>query len=102
MPKLRVHNLAVSIDGYAAGPDQSLDNPLGARGPRLHTWVFETRTWHAMLGEEGGDDGIDDGFMAQGVAGIDINDQDAAALGTALTDAVAGLPATQVCGPSAG
>jgi dihydrofolate reductase len=70
MPKLRVHNLAISLDGYAAGPDQSLDNPLGVGGPPLHEWVFRTRTGRAMLGEEGGDDGLDDEFMRRGVAGI--------------------------------
>lgn len=35
MPKVRVHNLAMSLDGYAAGPDQSLDHPLGVGGERL-------------------------------------------------------------------
>jgi hypothetical protein len=38
MPKLRVHNLAISVDGYVAGPDQNVDNPLGAGGTRLHEW----------------------------------------------------------------
>ena len=42
--KLRVHNFAMSVDGYAAGPDQSLDNPLGVGGTRLHDWVFQTRS----------------------------------------------------------
>jgi len=69
MPKLRVHNLAVSTDGYAAGPDQSPDNPLGVGGPLLHSWVFETRTGRTMIGEDGGDEGVDDEFMARGVAG---------------------------------
>ena len=40
MPKLRVHNFSISIDGYVAGPDQSLDNPLGKGGKKLHEWVF--------------------------------------------------------------
>jgi hypothetical protein len=43
MPKLRVHNFSISIDGYGAGPDQKVDNPLGVGGPDLHVWVFETR-----------------------------------------------------------
>jgi hypothetical protein len=42
MPKVRVHNLAMSLDGYAAGPNQCLDNPLGIDGSRLHEWVFAT------------------------------------------------------------
>ncbi len=52
MSKLRVHNLSVSLDGYAAGPDQSLDNPLGVGGERLHEWVFNTPYGREMLGED--------------------------------------------------
>src|SRR5229473_5373559 len=70
MPKLRVHNLAISIDGYAAGPDQSLDNPFGVGGPALHEWVFATRTGRQMSGLDGGSEGIDDEFLARGDAGI--------------------------------
>ena len=44
MPKLRVHNFSISLDGYAAGPDQSLDAPLGVGGTALHDWIFETRS----------------------------------------------------------
>lgn len=66
MPKLRVHNFAVSVDGYAAGPHQSIDNPLGEDGTRLHDWVFETRTGREMIGAEGGDEGLDDRFVAAG------------------------------------
>ncbi|MDP9219860.1 MAG: dihydrofolate reductase family protein, partial [Actinomycetota bacterium] len=70
MPRLRVHNLAMSVDGYVAGPDQSPDDPLGVDGMRLHDWVFETRTGRQMQGEEGGDQGVDDAFIAQGDEGI--------------------------------
>src|SRR5947208_10816080 len=70
MPKLRVHNFAMSLDGYVAGPDQSVDNPLGVGGESLHEWIFETRTWRRMIGEDGGDTGIDDEFMARGDEGI--------------------------------
>ncbi len=70
MPKLRVHSLAISIDGYAAGPDQSLDNPFGVGGPALHEWVFATRTGRQMSGLDGGSEGIDDEFAARGDAGI--------------------------------
>lgn len=70
MPKLRVHNLAISIDGYAAGPDQSLDNPLGVGGPGLHEWVFATRSGHQIEETPGGDEGLDDEFLARGDAGI--------------------------------
>ena len=65
MPKLRVHNFSISLDGYAAGPDQSLDKPFGViRGPGLHEWMFATRTGRQMLGTNGGDEGIDDGIEA--------------------------------------
>jgi dihydrofolate reductase len=70
MAKLRVHNLAISLDGFAAGPNQDLDNPLGVGGTRLHEWVFATRTGRAMLGEEGGDEGLDDKFLVEGDVGI--------------------------------
>ena len=71
MPKLRVHNLAMSVDGYVAGPDQSIDNPLGVGGPKLHEWVFATRTGRRMmLGVDGGEEGVDDRFMARGDVGI--------------------------------
>src|SRR5438105_6166429 len=70
MAKLRVHNFAVSLDGYGAGPDQSLDNPLGVGGTRLHEWVFETRGGRQMIGEDGGEEGIDNEFFAEGVVGI--------------------------------
>jgi dihydrofolate reductase len=70
MPKVRVHNLAMSLDGYVAGPNQSLDDPLGVGGRGLHDWVFATRTGRQMVGEDGGDEGLDDDFLGQGTAGI--------------------------------
>ena len=70
MPKLRVHNFAISLDGYAAGPNQTLDNPLGVGGPRLHEWVFETRSGRQMQGRSGGTEGLDDEFITRGDAGI--------------------------------
>ena len=70
MPKLRVHNFAISLDGYGAGPHQSVDNPLGQRGLELHEWVFKTRYWQRMEGGEGGDEGLDDQSFAAGDIGI--------------------------------
>ncbi|MCW2631652.1 MAG: Deaminase [Pseudonocardia sp.] len=70
MQKLRVHNFSISLDGYAAGPGQDIDNPLGIGGPELHEWVFGTRTARRMFGEEGGEEGLDDRFMAEGDKGI--------------------------------
>ena len=70
MAKLRVHNLAISLDGYAAGPDQSLDNPIGVGGTRLHEWVFATRSGRQMRGIDGGTEGVDNEFIARGEVGI--------------------------------
>jgi dihydrofolate reductase len=70
MAKLRVHNLSISLDGYAAGPDQADDHPVGVGGLQLHEWVFKTRSGAAMLGLEGGEDGVDNDFIAKGEAGI--------------------------------
>jgi dihydrofolate reductase len=64
--KLRVHNLAVSLDGYAAGPGQDREHPLGVGGERLHEWVFATRAGRAMIGQDGGDEGVDDDFIRAG------------------------------------
>jgi dihydrofolate reductase len=70
MPNVRVHNFAISVDGYAAGPAQSLDNPLGVGGTRLHEWVFATRSGRQTHAMDGGDGGLDDEFVAQGGVGI--------------------------------
>lgn len=71
MPKLRVDNLSISLDGYAAGPDQSLDDPLGVGGERLHEWIVTTRTFRRRhgLGEDG-ETGLDDDVVARGDRGI--------------------------------
>ena len=70
MPKVRVHNFAISVDGYAAGPNQSLDDPLGVGGPALHEWVFATRAGAEMFGTDDGSEGIDDDFFKRGDEGI--------------------------------
>jgi dihydrofolate reductase len=66
MSKLRVACFSVSIDGFGAGPDQSLDNPMGKGGMALHQWAFTTRTFKTMFGEEGGATGDDDAFARRG------------------------------------
>src|SRR3954447_12893203 len=66
MAKLRVHNLAVSLDGYAAGPDQSTDEPMGVGGEQLHEWMFTTAFWHSMVSEPGGETGVDDDVARRG------------------------------------
>jgi dihydrofolate reductase len=70
MSKLRVHGFAMSLDGYGAGPRQSLDNPLGVGGLALHEWAFNTRTFNAMHGKDGGMTGVDDDFVARGFDNI--------------------------------
>jgi dihydrofolate reductase len=64
--RLRVNNFSISIDGYGAGPKQSLENPLGEGGVALHEWIFATRTFRQMLGEEGGETHTDNDFIARG------------------------------------
>jgi dihydrofolate reductase len=70
MSKLRVQSFAVSIDGYGAGPNQSLEHPLGTTGPELMEWFFPTRLWRGMNGHDDGETGIDNSFAEQGFANI--------------------------------
>jgi dihydrofolate reductase len=70
MSKLRVQSFAVSIDGYGAGANQDLLNPLGVRGPDLMEWFFHSRFWCKMHGQDGGEEGIDNGIAEQGFSGI--------------------------------
>jgi dihydrofolate reductase len=67
MPKVRVSSFSVSLDGFGAGPRQSLEKPLGERGEELFEWFFRTRTWNAMHGKPGGATGIDDEFARRGM-----------------------------------
>ena len=59
MSKVRVLSFALSLDGFGAGPDQSLENPLGVNGPEMFEWFFASRAWRRMHGQEGGDTGVD-------------------------------------------
>ena len=70
MPKLRVHGFSISLDGYGAGPNQAVNNPLGVGGGALHEWAFATRTFRHMFGAEGGSTGTDDEFAARGFRNI--------------------------------
>ena len=69
MARLVVQSFGVSLDGFAAGPDQDLQNPLGTTGPELMEWFFPTHTFRTQHGLEGGETGIDDGFAAHSMAG---------------------------------
>jgi dihydrofolate reductase len=70
MTRLKVQCFSVSLDGYGAGPDQSLENPLGVRGPELMEWFFRTRMWYRTQGKEGGESGVDNDFAERGFDGI--------------------------------
>lgn len=71
MSRLRVQSFAVSLDGFGAGPDQGLENPLGVGGPLLMDWFLHTRIWQQMHGNaSGGETGVDNEIAAQGFAGI--------------------------------
>jgi dihydrofolate reductase len=70
MPKLRVHNFSISLDGYGAGRDQSVDNPLGVGFDPMHEWLFPTEGWRRMIGEQGGETGVDNDFFARGEENI--------------------------------
>ena len=70
MSRVLVRSFAISIDGYGAGPGQDAHNPLGVGGPELFDWLFRTRTWKRMHGEEGGETGVDDEMAARGFVGI--------------------------------
>jgi dihydrofolate reductase len=70
MPKLRVHAFAISLDGYGAGPNQSLENPLGKGGTAMHEWFYPTRTFQRLFGKDQGTTGIDNDFAARGLDNI--------------------------------
>jgi dihydrofolate reductase len=70
MSKLRVASFSMSIDGFSAGPNQSLENPMGVGGAALHEWAFPTATFQRMFGHEGGTTGIDNDFAVRGFDNI--------------------------------
>ena len=68
MSKLRVQSFAVSLDGYGAGSNQSLQNPLGVNGPKLMEWFMPSTVWRKMQGQEGGETGVDNSMAELGFA----------------------------------
>jgi dihydrofolate reductase len=70
MTKLKVQSFSLSLDGYGAGPNQDLANPLGVGGMAMHQWFFATRTFQKIHGRDGGATGIDDDFAARGFANM--------------------------------
>jgi dihydrofolate reductase len=67
---LRVASYSISLDGFGAGPEQSLENPLGIGGSSLHDWAFRTATFQAMFAGASGTRGIDDDFAARGFRNV--------------------------------
>ncbi len=71
MTRVRVESFTISLDGYGAGPNQQLDNPLGLGGMDLHQWLFPTRTLQrSLFGNDGGTTGVDDDFAARGFENV--------------------------------
>ncbi|MEC4019805.1 dihydrofolate reductase family protein [Streptomyces sp. H27-D2] len=70
MPQLRVHGFTISLDGFGAGVNQRRDAPFGDGVEGLHDWMFATRTARAAHGLDGGEEGLDDDFVARGETGI--------------------------------
>jgi dihydrofolate reductase len=66
MSKLLVRSFAVSLDGFGAGANQSLENPLGERGPELMEWFFHSQFWNRMHGKDGGETGVDNSIAEHG------------------------------------
>ena len=69
MSKLRFR-ISMSLDGFVAGPSQSVDNPLGIGGMRLHEWVFPLAVWRAMHGLEGGEVNASSAVVEESLANV--------------------------------
>lgn len=70
MTKVKVAGFGVSLDGFSAGPNQSLENPLGVNGPEIFQWFFPTKTFRQMQGKDDGETGVDDSFARRAMAGF--------------------------------
>ena len=70
MPLVRVSGFTVSVDGFGAGPDQTVETPLGVGGEELHKWMVETSTFRRMSGKAGGTTGVEDELVARAMDGI--------------------------------
>jgi dihydrofolate reductase len=68
--KVRVACFGVSLDGYSAGPNQSVENPLGARGPEIMGWFFPTRVFQKMYGQGDGEAGVDNSMAEESFRGV--------------------------------
>ena len=70
MSQVRVAGFSISLDGFGAGPEQSLEHPLGRRGRELHQWLFGTRFFQTMIGQDGGSDGVDQAYAQRAMDGF--------------------------------
>ena len=70
MSRVRVGGFSISIDGFGAGPEQSLEHPLGLGGRELHQWIFGTRFFKTMIGQDGGSDGVDQAYAQRAMDGF--------------------------------
>ena len=70
MTRVRVHGFSISIDGFGAGPNQTLEHPLGVGGEQVHKWMFPTQTFKDMLGGKHGTTGLDDQFAKRGFENV--------------------------------
>jgi dihydrofolate reductase len=70
MTRTRIHNLSISLDGFATGEGQGVDTPMGHAGRRLHEWMFATRFGGSIFGRTGGTAGVDDAFAERHEPGI--------------------------------
>jgi dihydrofolate reductase len=70
MSQVRVGGFSISLDGFGAGPEQSLDHPLGRRGQELHQWIFGTRFFRTMVGQDGGSEGVDQAYAHRAMDGF--------------------------------
>lgn len=70
MTRVRVNAYSISVDGFGAGIEQSLANPMGVGVEGLHQWAFATKTFRTMFGQDGGSTGIDEGFASRSMEGL--------------------------------
>jgi len=70
MSLARVHNFAISLDGFGTGEGLTAEQPFGHAGERLHEWLFTTRWWGEEVGPPGGTGGVDDALARQHGPGI--------------------------------
>lgn len=70
MARVKVLGFAMSLDGFGAGPDQSLEHPLGVGGEGLHQWFFPTRVFRTMMGDDGGTTGVDNDFAERSFVNV--------------------------------